>query len=141
MITDHGMISDADGRVPWRIVAMSANKSAGEVYITSDLVMNESDPIHWRSYRHDETAAHIYTRRIHGQAFMVAQVPIPVGANLAISAEDSGDPVTVGDQVTYDLTVRNFGPETAIGAVVTSTLPPGTISSRHHPPVAKQVAA
>ncbi len=48
-------------------------------------------------------------------------------ANLSITNADSPDPVLVGQQVTYNLTVGNAGPRAATGTVVTDTLPAGMI--------------
>jgi uncharacterized repeat protein (TIGR01451 family) len=47
-------------------------------------------------------------------------------ADLSITQTDSPDPVTVGDSITYTLTVDNNGPEGASLVTVTDTLPPGT---------------
>jgi uncharacterized repeat protein (TIGR01451 family) len=45
------------------------------------------------------------------------------GANLALSASDSVDPVTADSAVTYTYTVGNAGPATATGVVLTINLP------------------
>ena len=39
VVTDWGMITDGDGRIPWRIESMSANKQTGEIYLTGDWIM------------------------------------------------------------------------------------------------------
>ncbi len=56
-------------------------------------------------------------------------VPITVAAagqaDLAIVKADSPDPVRVGDDLTYTLTVTNHGPGTATGVTVTDPLPAG----------------
>jgi uncharacterized repeat protein (TIGR01451 family) len=44
-------------------------------------------------------------------------------ADLAIAKTDLVDPVSAGDDVTYDITVTNLGPSDATGAVMTDTLP------------------
>ena len=50
-------------------------------------------------------------------------------ADLAISKTDSADPVVIGDDVTYTVTVTNPGPSDATGVVVTDTLPgPGSVT-------------
>lgn len=46
-------------------------------------------------------------------------------ADLQLVKSDSPDPVTVGETLTYTLTVRNNGPQTATGVTVIDTLPPG----------------
>ncbi|MCB0210499.1 MAG: DUF11 domain-containing protein [Anaerolineae bacterium] len=54
--------------------------------------------------------------------FMTFGAPAP-GANLAITKSDAIDPVTVGDVVTYTVTVSNSGPDQADNVVMTDTLP------------------
>jgi len=49
----------------------------------------------------------------------------PPTADLAISKADSPDPVTVGNNLTYTITVTNNGPATATGVNVSDTLPAG----------------
>ena len=44
-------------------------------------------------------------------------------ANLSITKTDSPDPVTVGSQLTYAISVTNAGPDAASNVVVTDTLP------------------
>lgn len=51
--------------------------------------------------------------------------PINPVAELAVSVSDSPDPVKLGSNATYTVTVTNAGPEVALGVVLTNTLPPG----------------
>jgi uncharacterized repeat protein (TIGR01451 family) len=51
--------------------------------------------------------------------------PLAAQADLEISKADSPDPVTVGDNLTYTITVTNNGPDAAANVVVTDTLPSG----------------
>lgn len=48
-----------------------------------------------------------------------------VGADLAITKTDSSDPVTIGENLVYHLTVTNNGPFEATTVTVTDDLPPG----------------
>ncbi|MBD2101590.1 DUF11 domain-containing protein [Leptolyngbya sp. FACHB-261] len=57
--------------------------------------------------------------------------PIPLQGNLVIAAADlviskthSPNPVTVGTNITYTITVRNNGPSNVNGVTVTDTIPP-----------------
>lgn len=45
--------------------------------------------------------------------------------DLGITKAESADPVSVGENLTYNLTVTNFGPDTAGGVTVTENLPAG----------------
>ncbi len=51
--------------------------------------------------------------------------PGPV-ADLSLTKTDSPDPVVSGNQLTYQLTISNAGPNTATSVVVTDPLPAGT---------------
>ena len=56
-----------------------------------------------------------------------AAADVDASADLRITKTDSVDPVTAGNNLTYRLRVRNFGPsDAARGIAVTDTLPPGT---------------
>jgi uncharacterized repeat protein (TIGR01451 family) len=45
-------------------------------------------------------------------------------ADLSIVKTDSADPVTEGDNITYQITVTNHGPDDATGVIMQDTLPP-----------------
>ena len=54
----------------------------------------------------------------------VAVTVVSPTADLAISLVDSPDPLLLGSDLTYTITVSNLGPATATGVVVVDTLPP-----------------
>ncbi|MGI8785711.1 MAG: hypothetical protein ACR2L2_18920 [Acidobacteriota bacterium] len=53
------------------------------------------------------------------------QTGIGSGVDMSITKSDSPDPAFVGADLTYTLTIRNNGPATATGVVVTDPLPAG----------------
>jgi uncharacterized repeat protein (TIGR01451 family) len=57
------------------------------------------------------------------QAQLLCDEQTSAEANLSIIKSDSPDPVTVGDTLTYTLTITNNGPDSATNVVVTDTLP------------------
>ena len=61
---------------------------------------------------------------IDRNAELLLEDPRPV-ADLSIAKVDDPDPVRVGDELTYTVTVRNNGPDTAQGVLVTDRLPAG----------------
>jgi uncharacterized repeat protein (TIGR01451 family) len=54
----------------------------------------------------------------------VNAVPV-ASADLSLTKTDSPDPVTVGNDLTYTLTVTNNGPDAAAGVTISDTLPSG----------------
>ena len=57
-------------------------------------------------------------------AAAAAPTAVPT-ADLSLTKTDSADPVTVGSNFTYTLTVSNAGPDRATDVVITDTLPSG----------------
>jgi uncharacterized repeat protein (TIGR01451 family) len=55
----------------------------------------------------------------------LATPPPPLAADLSLTKSDSPDPVFVGEDLTYTLTVHNFGPDAATGVTLTDDLPSG----------------
>jgi uncharacterized repeat protein (TIGR01451 family) len=49
------------------------------------------------------------------------------GSDLAVSILDSPDPVVIGSNLTYTITVTNSGPSTAKGVLLSQALPPGAM--------------
>ena len=48
---------------------------------------------------------------------------VPPSADIAVAVSDSADPVTLGTQFEYDVTIRNGGPDDAIGVGLREALP------------------
>ena len=72
-----------------------------------------------RGFFFDERVGTIYVGT-RGRGMWRIDVP---EADLEITKSDSPDPVTAGTELFYTLTVKNNGPDTASGIVVTDTLP------------------
>ena len=53
----------------------------------------------------------------------VVNVPPPPSADLSVTKSGSPDPVRVGQELTYAITVSNSGPNPAVGAALTDVLP------------------
>jgi uncharacterized repeat protein (TIGR01451 family) len=49
--------------------------------------------------------------------------PVAASADLAISESDNPDPVLAGEYLTYDVTIDNAGPSTAVDVMLTDALP------------------
>ncbi|WP_442510845.1 Ig-like domain-containing protein [Novipirellula sp. SH528] len=98
-VVDWGMITDSDGRVPWRLESVVADQSTHHVYMVGDWVMQETDPIEWRTLRHDGGTSTTYTRYIRGQAMSVVSTStqptvlprISVAASDATASEPAGN--------------------------------------------------
>ncbi|HEX8140179.1 MAG TPA: Calx-beta domain-containing protein [Pyrinomonadaceae bacterium] len=50
----------------------------------------------------------------------------PTSADLSVSKTDSPDPVAIGNNITYTITVTNGGPDTATSAVLSESVPTNT---------------
>jgi uncharacterized repeat protein (TIGR01451 family) len=64
---------------------------------------------------------------------MFAMVPTialaqdPFATDIEITKSDDPDPVVAGENLVYEITIRNLGPGSATGVNVTDILPPGAI--------------
>jgi uncharacterized repeat protein (TIGR01451 family) len=56
---------------------------------------------------------------------MTAPVPVAPSADLAVGIADAPDPVTIGQNLVYTITVTNNGPSTADAVMVTNPTPTG----------------
>jgi uncharacterized repeat protein (TIGR01451 family) len=66
----------------------------------------------------------------------VLVTPVTTEADLWLQKTDAPDPATAGGALTYTLSCGNDGPSTALGVVVTDTLPTGATMVRASPGVA-----
>lgn len=59
----------------------------------------------------------------------------PAGsADLSVTKIDSPDPVAIGNNITYTITLNNFGPDAAVNAVLADTVPTNTTFRSITPP-------
>lgn len=58
---------------------------------------------------------------------------IPPAVDMAITEEDSPDPIRPGDNLTYTLNITNNGPANAVNVLVTDTLPVDVTYMTSHP--------
>ena len=74
----------------------------------------------------DDTTGNMFLSSTNGSVYLLGFVPAPVAmADLSVAKDDSPDPVTEGDDVTYTITLTNNGPDAATGVLLTDTLPAG----------------
>ena len=74
----------------------------------------------------DDTTGNMFLSSTNGSVYLLGFVPASVAmADLSVAKDDSADPVTAGDDVTYTITVTNNGPDAATGVLLTDTLPSG----------------
>jgi uncharacterized repeat protein (TIGR01451 family) len=66
-------------------------------------------------------------------ASVVTSVVVPT-ADLAIGVADAPDPLFLGGNLTYTVTITNFGPATASNVLVTNVLPAGVVFISVNPP-------
>jgi uncharacterized repeat protein (TIGR01451 family) len=104
-----------------------------QLLVTYDLAAQT----HFVTYRADVAAAEVVAEVLGaapasvaatappGAAWRGAALTIDAHADLRVSQADSPDPVTEGDEVTYQITVHNAGPDDAAEVTVTDDLPAG----------------
>ncbi len=125
VITDWGMITDSNGRIPWRIESLSADASSGEIYLTGDWVMLEGDPVEWRTLRHGGDVTPSYALHIRGQAFAVAS--LPAIADVAVTVTQDATEIIADAALTYTVVIANDGPSAVTDTTVSVAIPPSLL--------------
>jgi uncharacterized repeat protein (TIGR01451 family)/uncharacterized delta-60 repeat protein len=112
-----GSVNNAAGMVTWNVgsLAYGATASLGLTVqagaagtLTNSAIVTSATP----DPNPDDNSASVTT------------TVIPPTADLALAMADSPDPVLLGYNLTYTLTVNNLGPATASGVTLVDTLPP-----------------
>jgi len=118
-----GTASNTTNTVTWNIgnlaknasanltILVTAPSSSGNITNSATISGSEPDPDTNNNSASEDTT--------------VTTVPPAPEADLQISKSDSPDPVYIGDNLTYLVSVTNSGPDNATGVNVTDTLPPG----------------
>jgi uncharacterized delta-60 repeat protein/uncharacterized repeat protein (TIGR01451 family) len=115
-----GTVSAIAGQITWNAGTLAINagatltiavrpNAAGSIINTCFVSANETDP------------------NFNNNAATVATPVNSATADLILSLVDAPDPVWLGNNVTYTLTVTNAGPATATGVTITDTLPPTVV--------------
>jgi uncharacterized repeat protein (TIGR01451 family) len=107
-----------DSTCPW-----SATSNASWITITSSPGGSGDGPVHF-AVAPNSGPARQGTLTVAGKTFAVNQ-GTTCGADVAITELDSPDPATVGNSLTYTITVTNNGPGTATGVTMNDSLPGG----------------
>lgn len=122
-------------------VVLEVSSNGGSTWTTLenftglDGVNSGSRAIDISSYAAVDTQVRFRVNNLYGgsgETFRLAYVEIDYtvvlsGTELSISQTDSPDPVNVGNNLSYSITVTNNGPDDASGVTVTDTLPAGVI--------------
>lgn len=117
--------TDADGDT----LTVSGVAATAETHGTVNLNNDGSRVIYTPEANFNGTAQFNYTAGDGQGGSATSTVTVTVSpapdADLSISMTDSPDPVTVGGNVTYNVTVNNLGPDAATAVAITDVLPSG----------------
>jgi len=112
-----GSCTQAAGQVECTLGALAASGSANaEVKVRPQSPGTITNQASITSSTHDPDT---------GNNTATAQTTVEPAADLSLTKSDSPDPVLVGQQLTYTLSVHNSGPAAATGTSLTDTLPSG----------------
>ena len=123
---------NSDGTYTWsyeRSDGSSANGS-GTLFISEDGVITEAGvPSLQCGMDPGKTIVACTYTTGDGTTVMAVNLKVSdeITADLSATMTEAPDPVTVGNNLTYTITVANNGPANATGVVATDTLPPGIV--------------
>ena len=101
-------------------IALAIHPGTGEVYLTGDTSSTDLPVATGGAQATINGLTDIFVARVSADLLAVSS-----DADLAITKTDSPDPVIVGSNLTYTITVTNNGPAAATGVTVTDALPAG----------------
>ncbi|MCI0530279.1 MAG: DUF11 domain-containing protein, partial [Nitrospira sp.] len=134
-----GIDNDGDGLVDEDIVTISGSNPARRIQYVWAVLFNSSEvgdsnkkwALYWKAHialgasNFPGAALHTNTSASGSQDVPLSEIGTAQSANLSITKTDSPDPVLMGQNLTYTITVTNNGPAAATGVTVTDTLPAG----------------
>src|SRR5439155_1628664 len=112
--------TESGGTVTWDLGCIAAATSTSvelAVAVDAGLTANLSNTASVTTTTNDPIATN---------ASATETTAVQVSADLSIVKTDLADPVTAGDDLTYELAVTNNGPADATGVQTSDTLPAGT---------------
>ncbi len=134
-----GIDNDGDGLIDEDIVTVSGSNPARRIQYVWAVLFNSSEAgdsnkkwaLYWKAHlalgasNFSGASLHTNTSASGSQDVPIVEIGTAQSANLSITKTDSPDPVLMGQNLTYTITVTNNGPAAATGVTVTDTLPAG----------------
>ncbi len=134
-----GIDNDGDGLIDEDVVTVSGSNPARRIQYVWAVLFNSSEvgdsnkkwALYWKAHlaigasNFSGASLHTNTSASGSQDVPIVEIGTAQSANLSITKTDSPDPVLMGQNLTYTITVTNNGPANATGVTVTDTLPAG----------------